>query len=106
MLRLPNLNLCVCGVPASCEQVSHPLDFSTIKKRQKRGNYSKQGFSKLWEDISTVYRNAQLYNQVGRPVIFRFGHSGDLSTALVLRSHLSELRRMAFDTGDHHPSRL
>lgn len=49
----------------SCEQVAHPLDFSTIKKRQKRGNYAKQGFSKLWEDISTVYRNAQLFNQVG-----------------------------------------
>lgn len=47
------------------EQVSHPLDFSTIKKRQKRGHYAKQGFSKLWDDIATVYRNAQLFNQVG-----------------------------------------
>lgn len=45
-------------------QVSRPLDFSTIKKRQKKGRYAKFGVSGLWEDISTVYRNAQLYNQV------------------------------------------
>lgn len=48
-----------------CWQVAHPLDFSTIKKRQKRGRYVKLGFSKLWQDIRTVYKNAQLFNQVG-----------------------------------------
>ncbi|CAN0025581.1 unnamed protein product, partial [Hapterophycus canaliculatus] len=50
-----------------CGQVALPLDFSTIKKRQKRGRYAKLGFSKLWEDIGTVYHNAQLYNQVRLP---------------------------------------
>ncbi|CAM9223850.1 unnamed protein product, partial [Laminaria digitata] len=39
------------------------LDFSTIKKRQKKGRYAKLGVSKLWEDVTTVYSNAQLYNQ-------------------------------------------
>lgn len=57
--------LIACGAN-SClfGQVEHPLDFSTIRKRQKKGLYAKLGFSKLWEDISTVYHNAQLYNQV------------------------------------------
>lgn len=45
-------------------QVARPLDFSTIKKRQKKGRYAKLGVSKLWEDVATVYGNAQLYNQV------------------------------------------
>lgn len=44
-------------------QVARPLDFSTIRKRQQKGRYAKHGMSKLWEDISTVYRNAKLYNQ-------------------------------------------
>ena len=46
------------------EQVSRPLDFSTIRKRQQKGRYAKLGISKLWQDIATVYKNAQLFNQV------------------------------------------
>ena len=55
--------MCV-RVPSLPVKVARPLDFSTIKKRQKKGRYAKLGISKLWEDVTTVYSNAQLYNQV------------------------------------------
>lgn len=59
--------MCLCAFCVVCVfsgQVPRPLDFSTIKKRQKKGRYAKLGVSTLWEDVTTVYGNAQLYNQV------------------------------------------
>ncbi|CAN0131795.1 unnamed protein product, partial [Ascophyllum nodosum] len=50
-------------VPGYRDVVSRPLDFSTIRKRQQKGRYAKLGISKLWQDIATVYKNAQLFNQ-------------------------------------------